>query len=131
MTVSYQDLIQAGSIVRPYPASAAVTRGTFVAHDGANGTVSTAASGVPYGIATNDADVGETVFVVLFGLAFLRFAGTVNAGAQIVPTTGGEGIAGTSTAISRCVCAPDTNAGAGYVDNDLGYVLLGSRYLIP
>lgn len=131
MATSNQAQILDGAVILRYPASAAVVSGTIVNHDGANGTVSTATSGDGYGIACNDAAIGGDVYVCVFGPAKLKFGGTVTAGASIVATTAGAGLAAGAAAKSRIVCTPDSKAGASYVSGDVGYVLIGIPYTTP
>lgn len=131
MGTSRQARVLPGAVASPYRASAAVVLGTIVDHDGANGTVSTATSGEGYGIAANDAEIGEEVSVVVFGPAYLTFGGTVNAGAAIVATTAGAGVAAGSAVESRIFCIPDAKALAGYVNNDLGFVVVGTPHTTP
>lgn len=119
------------AVIKRYPASAAVAANTFVDHDGADGTVSTATSGEGYGISTNSAAIGEDVDVVVFGPAYLKFAGTVAAGGSIVATTAGAGLAAGTEVASRVLCTPDSKAGAGYVSGNLGFVIVGNLYTTP
>lgn len=131
MATSSQARVLPGAVVMVHVASAAVTALTIVDHDGANGTVSTATSGSGYGIAANDAALGEDVYVVVFGPAELKFGGTVAAGGSIVATTGGEGLAAGTSAVSKILCTPDKKAGAGYVNDDIGRVVVGNYYTTP
>jgi hypothetical protein len=132
MASSTQDFIQAGAVVQVYKAATGgVVAGTIVNHDGAAATVSTATSLAGYGIAANDADAGEDVFVVLAGRARLKFGGTVTAGAYIVATTAGAGLAAGTSVRSKIRCIPDQLAGAGYVSGDIGFVFIGNDTTTP
>lgn len=131
MASSEQACILPGARTLVYTANGAVTARTFVDHDGANGTVSTATSGAGYGIAANDAADGEDVYVVVGGPAELKFGGTVNADGLIIATTGGVGTAAGTSAKTKVLCTPDQKAGAGYVSGDIGYVWVGTPYTTP
>jgi hypothetical protein len=132
MASSAQDLIQEGAVVQVYKAgTGGVVAGTIVNHDGAAATVSTATSLAGFGIAANDAAEGEDVFVVLAGRARLKFGGTVTAGAYIVATTAGAGLAAGTSVASKIRCIPDRLAGAGYVSGDIGFVYIGNDYTTP
>lgn len=128
MATSQQARILPGAVARVYVANGAVTLGAIVDHDGANATVSVASSGAGYGIAANDAADGEDVYVVVFGAAYLKFAGTVAANGSIVATTAGSGTAAGSSADSKILCTPDKKAGAGYVSGDIGFVIVGNLH---
>lgn len=128
MATSAQALILPGAYAAPYTAGGTIGVGCAVGFPNANGEVVVVTTVAPImGIAANAVVTGEEVFVVGFGPAYAKLAGTVTWATSpfVVPTTAGEFVAATTNETSQVRAFPDAREGAEGSDNDLIRVVVG------